>query len=164
MRLLNCFIELKEFKNGEKLIKRQIKKNPFQLNFYTDLGHLYKVSNQSQKSKQAFEKPLKLLGPINQQIIELANGYLKYKESDYAIETYIKGRKLLKGTYPFNFELAQVYSLQGKTEAMLNEYLELLAFQESYIQSVQNALQTSLANDADGQKKSKLKIKMYKYK
>ena len=147
IRLLNCFIQLEEFKNGEKLVKRQLKRNEYQLHFYTDLGNLYEVSDQASKSKQAYEKGLKLLSPNNQQIIELANGYLKYKKLDYAILTYKKGRKLLKGTYPFNFELAQVYLAQGNTEAMLNEYLALLDYQESYIQSVQNALQTTLVSD-----------------
>jgi len=161
VRLLNCLIELEEFKNAEKLVKRQIKRNSYQLEFYTDLGNLYEISDQGSKSKQTYEKALKLLSPNNQQIIDLANGYLKYKETDYAIQTYIKGRKLLKGTYPFNFELAQVYHLQGKTEAMLNEYLNLLAYQESYIQSVQNALQTTLVND-DGAKKTLLKTLLIK--
>lgn len=157
VRLLNCFIQLEEFKSGEKLVKRQIKKHPYQLHFYTDLGNLYEVSDQYSKSKTSYDKALKLLSSSNQQIIELANGYLKYKQTDYAILTYQKGRKLLKGTYPFNFELAQVYYTQGKTEAMFNEYLELLAYQESYIQSVQNALQTTLANDEAGSEKSLLK-------
>ena len=162
VRLLNCFVELEEFKNGEKLIKRQIKRTPYQLHFYTDLGNLYKVAQQGAKSKQAFDKAIKELSPNNQQIIDLANGYLKYKETEYAIQTYQKGRKLLKGTYPFNFELAQVYSAQGDTEEMLNEYLDLLSFQESYIQSVQNALQTTLANDVEGGKKAKLKTLLIK--
>jgi tetratricopeptide (TPR) repeat protein len=162
VRLLNCFIELEEFKNGEKLIKRLIKKNSYQLEFYSDLGNLYKISNQNQKSKIAYDKALKLLSPNNTQIIDLANGYLKYKETEYAVQTYQKGKRLLKGSYPFNFELAQVYSLQGDTEAMLNEYLDLLAYQESYIQSVQNALQTSLANDNEDGKTSLLKTLLIK--
>jgi len=157
IRLLNCFVQLEEFKNGEKLIKRQLKRNVYQLHYYPDLGNLYAVSGEASKSKQAYDKALKLLSPSNQQIIELANGYLKYKELDYAILTYQKGRKLLKGTYPFNFELAQVYFAQGNTESMLNEYLELLAYQESYIQSVQNALQTTLVAGEGGAEQSLLK-------
>ena len=156
-RLLNCLTVLEEYRNAEKLIKREIKRNSYQLQFYTDLGNLYEVSAQGSKSKQAYEKGLKLLSPSNQQIIDLANGYLKYKKTDYAILAYKKGRKLLKGTYPFNFELAQVYYAQGNTEAMLEEYLDLLDYQESYIQSVQNALQTTLVNGEDGDDKSLLK-------
>ena len=95
--------------------------------------------------------------PNNQQIIDLANGYLKYKKNNYAIDTYKKGRKLLKGTYPFNFELAQVHYSDGNIKAMINEYLDLLEYQESYIQSVQNALQTTLSSDDDGEQKKLLK-------
>lgn len=162
VRLLNCYIQLEEFKNGEKLVKRQLKRNIYELHYYADLGNLYAVSGQTSKSKQAYDKALKLLSPRNQQIIELANGFLKYKELEYAILTYQKGRKLLKGTYPFNFELAQVYLAQGNTEAMLNEYLELLNYQESYIQSVQNALQTVLVTGEDGAEQSMLKSLLIK--
>ncbi|MCO6498798.1 MAG: tetratricopeptide repeat protein [Vicingus serpentipes] len=160
--LLTCFIELKEFKNAEKLIKKQIKHFPFELGYYPDLGNLYQLDNQLSKSEQTYSKALKLLSPIQTQIIELANGYLKYQQNDYAIQTYLKGRKLLKGSYPFNFELAQVYNLQGKTEEMLMEYLDILAYQESYLQSVQNALQTALSPDENGEKKALLKSLLIK--
>jgi tetratricopeptide (TPR) repeat protein len=161
-KLLNCFVQLEEYKNAEKLIKRQTKRYAYRLNFYVDLGNLYELSEQSPKAKQSYDKALKLLSPDHTQIMELANAFLKHKKYEYTIQTYLKGRKLLKGTYPFNFELAQVYNLQGKTEAMLTEYLGLLAVQESYIQSVQNALQTDLEPDEDGAKKELLKLLLLK--
>jgi len=161
-RLLDCYIKLEEFKNAEKLAKRQFKRNSYQLEYMVDLGHVYKLADNDGKSKSAYEDALKLLSPNNDQIISLANGYLKYKETNYAIATYEKGRKLLKGTYPFNFELAQVYQQLGKTELMLNEYLELLAYNGSYIQSVQNALQTALNPDEKDEKKSLLKTMLIK--
>ena len=161
-KLLDCYIILEEFKNAEKLAKRQFKRNSYQLEYLVDLGYVYKKADQSGKSKNSFDDALKLLSANNDQIISLANGYLKYKESDYAIATYEKGRKLLKGTYPFNFELAQVYQQLGKTELMLQEYLNLLAYNGSYIQSVQNALQTALNPDDKGEKKALLKTLLIK--
>lgn len=157
IRLLNCYIELEEYKNGEKLIKRELKKNPYDLSYMVDMGHLYEKSGDENKQKQQYDKALKLLSPNNDQIIGLANAYMKYKELDYAIEAYKKGRKILKGTYPFNFELAQAYGLQGETELMLNEYLGLLDYNRTYLQSVQNALQTALNPDENGKKKNLLK-------
>jgi tetratricopeptide (TPR) repeat protein len=156
-RLLNCFVYLEEYKNAEKLIKKQTKRFPSQLDFYVDLGDLYEKINQQTKATAAYEKALKLLSPNHSQIMRLANGFLKHKKAEYTIQTYLKGRKLLKGTYPFNFELAQVYNLQGEVEKMLSEYLGLLAVQESYLQSVQNALQTALNPDENGEKKALLK-------
>ncbi|MCB0402158.1 MAG: tetratricopeptide repeat protein [Flavobacteriales bacterium] len=162
IRLLTCYLELQEYKNAEKLVKRQMKKLPYQLGFHTDLAYVYKASGDELKSKQTNERAIKLLTPDNEQIIGLANGFLKYKETDLAIETYQKGRKLLRGTYPFNFELAEVYNLQGNTEAMLEEYLGLIEYQKSYLQSVQNALQTALNPDDDNEKKSLLKTLLLK--
>jgi tetratricopeptide (TPR) repeat protein len=157
VRLFNCYTNLEEYKSAERLIKKQLKRDSYALKFYADLGHLYEISGQESKVKQAYGKGIKLLSPSNQQIIDLANGYLKYKKLDYAIRTYQKGQQLLKGTYPFNFELAQVYSTQGDTESMLREYLTLLESQESYIQSVQNALQTTFSTDENDKNKGLLK-------
>ena len=156
-RLLDCLTQLEDYKSAEKLIKRRLKHDAYSLKFYVDLGHLYEVSKQETKAKQAYEKAIKLLTPSNQQIVDLADRFLNYKKNTYAIQTYQKGQKLLKGDYPFNFELAQVYSAQGNIEAMLKEYLNLLEVQESYIQSVQNALQTNFASDEDGENKRLLK-------
>lgn len=156
-RLLGCFLELKEYKNAEKLVKKQTKKNPYQLEFLTDLAHVYQLSGEKDKARQIKEKAVKQLTPDDQQVRLLANGFLKYKEIDYAITTYLKGRKLLKDSYPFNFELANIYSIKGNTEAMLNEYLDVLLYEESFIQSVQNALQTALNPDVGNAKKNLLK-------
>jgi len=155
--LLVCFKALNNFKEAEKLIKKQVKRFSYQLYYLVDLGNLYKINNDEKKANQTYNNAIKQLSPDNQQIVDLANRFVKYQEYDLAIETYLKGRKLLKGDYPFNFELAQVYNAQGKTELMLEEYLQVLSYQESYIQSVQNVLQTALNPDENGEKKALLK-------
>jgi tetratricopeptide (TPR) repeat protein len=161
-KLLNCFIELEEFKNAEKLVKRQIKNNSFDPSYNADLANLYKVSGKENDAKQTIDKAIKQLIPNQQVVNELAMAFMRYQELDAALATYLQGRKLLKGSYPFNFELAQLYNLKGDTEAMLEEYIEVLAYQESYLQSVQNALQTALYPDDDGSKKSMLKTTLLK--
>ncbi len=161
-KLLNCFIELEEYRNGEKLIKKQIKNNPFDPSYNADLANLYKVSGKDGDAKQTIDKAIKQLIPNQQIINELAMAFMRYQKLDAALATYLHGRKLLKGSYPFNFELAQLYNLKGDTKAMIDEYIAILAYQESYIQSVQNALQTVLYPDDDGAKKSMLKTTLLK--
>src|SRR5690606_10526201 len=136
LKLLDCFVALEEYKNPEKLIKRQQKQHPFDLNYQVDLAYLYSVSGKPNDAKQLSEKTIKQLSPNQQQVVSLAQAFQFRKETDYAIQTYLQGRKLLKDMFPFNFELAQLYSNSGKTEQMLNEYLDILVVQESYIQSV----------------------------
>ena len=64
---------------------------------------------------------------------------------------------MLKDNYPFNIELAEAYHLKGDVTSMINEYLDLLSIQESYLQNVQNALQTALNPDEKGEKKALLR-------
>ncbi|MBV6486050.1 MAG: hypothetical protein KFKLKKLM_02683 [Flavobacteriales bacterium] len=163
LKLLDCFIALEEYKNAEKLIKRRQKQFPLDLSYYVDLAYLYNILGKPNDAKQLSEKTIKQLSPNHQQVISLAQAFQFRKENDYAIQTYLQGRKLLKDMFPFNFELAQLYSNSGKTEQMLNEYLDILVVQESYIQSVQNALQTNLSDDDKGTKKDLLKTLLLKY-
>ena len=60
-KLLNCFIELEEFKNAEKLVKRQIKNNSFDPSYNADLANLYKVSGKENDAKQTIDKAIKQL-------------------------------------------------------------------------------------------------------
>lgn len=168
-QLLSCYLKLENTKEAEKLTKKQAKRFPAQLYFLVDIGWVYKNANESENAKKAYEDAIKTMNSknfgvnmTNQQVIELSNRFIKYKEPDYAITTYLNARKIFKGRYNFNFELAQVYHQQNKTDLMLNEYLEALDEQPAYIQNVQNILQTNLEPDENGEKKELLKSMLIK--
>lgn len=167
--LLDCYLKLENTKEAEKLTKKQAKRFPAQFFYLADIGWVYKTANEPEKAKNAYEDAIKTmnnknfgLSITNQQVMELANRFIKYKEPDYAVNTYLNARKIFKGRYNFNFELAQVYHQQNNIELMLNEYLEALNEQPAYIQNVQNILQTNLEPDENGQKKELLKSMLIK--
>lgn len=162
-KLLDCFIALEEYKNAEKLIKRQQKQNPLELSYNVDLAYVYKVSGKENEAQNLSEKTIKQLSPNQQQVINLAQAFYFRKETNYAILSYLQGRKLLKDIFPFNFELAQLYNSIGQNQNMVTEYLDILLVQESYIQSVQNALQNSLYDDDKGTKKDILKTSLIEF-
>lgn len=146
---LNCLLEIKDFKKAEKAVRRLIKQNPNELSFLVDLGKVYKKNEEPEKANKEYEKAIKQLTADQEQIIILAEAFIRGKEWDYAIQAYLKGRKILSGLYPFHFELAEVYYEKGDTRAMINEYLDVLEISDSFIQSVQNALQTTFGSDAE---------------
>jgi tetratricopeptide (TPR) repeat protein len=69
---------------------------------------------------------------------------------DYAVLTYLQGRKLLKGAYPFSFELAEAYGQLGKFNEMVNEYITMIDFNPGYLPNIQTILQNKIANDLSG--------------
>jgi tetratricopeptide (TPR) repeat protein len=151
---LRCLNLLKDYDKAEKLIKKQMKKNPADLILYVDLGKLYLNENNPDKSadkaKQQFDKAIKSLPPDVNQVINLGNAFVEIQEFDRAIEAYQAGRKLLREAYPFNFELAELYAQQGDQQKMIDEYLDVLNYNEQYFANLQAILQNKIANDVTG--------------
>jgi tetratricopeptide (TPR) repeat protein len=158
---LNCLLETKDFKKAEKIAKRQIKQNPTSPNFIVDLGTVYAHSEEPDKAKSTWEQAVKSV-KYDDQVFAVANAFLAIHQYDYAIAIYLKGRKISENNYPFSFELADVYNTKGDKLSMINEYLDVLETQDSYIQSVQNALQTSFGNDVDPKQNELLKTELLK--
>ena len=149
---LKCLLELKEFKKAEKVVKKQIKHKPASPDLFIDLGTVY---------ERAWEQAIKAI-KYDDQIFIVAKAFIAIKQYDYAIITYLKGRKISENDYPYSFELADVYLIKGDKVAMINEYLDVLETQDSYIQSVQNALQTSFGSEADVKQNLLLKNELLK--
>ena len=158
---LNCLLETKDFKKAEKVVKKQIKQNQNNLNFMVDLGTVYTKADEPDKAKNAWEQAIKAIR-IDDQVFNTATAFIGIHQYDFAIATYLKGRKISLNDYPYSFELAEVYNLKGDKLAMIGEYLNVLETNDSYIQTVQNALQTSFNSDADPQQNELLKMELLK--
>jgi tetratricopeptide (TPR) repeat protein len=159
---LSCLLELKDFKTAEKIVKKQIKQNPAQPSYEVDLGMLYIATAEPDKAKIEYEKAIKQLPPDQEAVLKLADAFVNVKEWDFALATYQKGRKLLRGVYPFNMEMAAIYQHKGDVVAMIGEYLDILEFGDSYLQSVQNSLQTSFGAEGDAKKNDIIKSQLLK--
>lgn len=160
--LLTSYIETGEFKKAEKLVKKRIKTNPGNLAFQVDLGYVARKAGDDNEAKSQYQKAIKALPANQQSVLDLANAFLGKNESTYAEETYLHGRKMFDGIYTFNMELAEIYSQAGEYMKMFDEYLGLIDQNPSYLQTVQNALQSKLANDMNGQRRALLKTILLK--
>ena len=158
----NCLIGLRDYETAEKVLKKEIRKNETDLSLYVDLGFLYKTQNLLKEADEEYQKAIKLLTPDNNQIINLANEFIMRLEMNMAEQTYLKGRKMMKDIYGFNFELAGLYQAQRLYDKMINEYLDVLELNDSYIQTVQNRLQASVYSDKENKLVDILKVQLIK--
>jgi len=147
---LNCLVRLKDYDKAEKLTKKQIKKMPTNSVLWVDLGSIYEVQGKDKEANQYYEKAIKSLFPDVQQVLGLGTAFVEKRKLDYAETTYLQGRKMLEGVYPFSFELADVYAQHSMPEKMVSEYLGLLEYNESYLPNVQAILQNKMAFDTEG--------------
>ena len=158
---LECLLKTGNYKQAEKIVKKEIKGKKGNPNYLVDLGFVHHTAGDFIKSEQNYEKAIKTLTPDRHQITALANSFLKRKEPDFAIRTYIKGRKILPN-YPFYMELANVYARIGDTHKMVEEYLDLLYFSPSRKNQIQGILQHQVFNSPDTKKHNTLKTALIK--
>ena len=153
-QLLNCYVNLKDTKAAEKLVSRQIRKNPTQLKYVIDLAFVYQSAGDDDKARKQYEKALKELDPADdRQVFDLSSAYQARGQTDLAIKTFVDARRQVPRAYNFNIELASLYSKKGETAKVLDEYSELLNMRGGvYIEQVQQSLQDIMATDESGEK------------
>jgi tetratricopeptide (TPR) repeat protein len=159
---LQSLLAMKGYDKAEKICKKQLKRFPDNPKYFVDLGTVYQQSGQLDKATSSFEKAIKSLKKDQQQIFDLATAFIAIRKFEFAAATYLAGRKMDK-SYPYNFELAEVYYLNKDYPNMINEYLDLLLQSESYIQNIQSSLQTKLSDDPTGTKNEMLRIALLKH-
>lgn len=142
-----CLIELKDYTKAEKITKKQIKRNDKNVFLYVRLGKIYKLQNNTEKEKEQYNKAIKEVIPEQNSLFTLAHAFEDEELYDYAIQTYLKGRKQYADTYPFYYEIAALYKKKDDITAMINEYLNAIEFRESEIYTAQTHLQQSLGYD-----------------
>lgn len=147
---LQCLMKIKDFDKAEKLIKKQQRKFPQDPSIKIDLGSLYEAEEQPEKAAKVYNDAIKNLPPDINQVNLLGNAFTRRQMSDYTVQTYLQGRKVLKGAYPFSFELAEAYAQLGKFPEMVTEYIDMLDFNPGYLPNIQTILQNKIANDLSG--------------
>ncbi len=148
--LIFCYLETGDAKQAEKLVKRQMKLEPGSIKYSVDLGYVYKRLGDEAKAQKQFDDILKNLPAERGQITEIANAFQSRRETEMALKTYLKGRQLLENSYPFYYELANMYQTTGDISSMVEEYLNYVDFDITKLQFVQDRLQDVVSNDPDG--------------
>ena len=142
-----CLIETKDYLKAEKITKKQIKRSDGNVYLYVRLGNVYKLQGNLDKEKDQYNKAIKEVVAEQNNIFTLAHAFEDEELYDYAIEVYKKGRKQTADTYPYYYEIADLYKRKGDLKAMVNEYLDAVEFRESELSAAQANLQQSLGYD-----------------
>lgn len=148
--LLQSYTELEEYKDAEKLIKQHMKRFKSNTN-YIDLGALYDKMDDEKAARKAYSNAIDEMPSSQGMIIRTANEFIRRNQLEYALETYQVGKKKLDNRYPFSYEIASLYGTMGDKERMISEYLDLITYNNAYLQTVQNALNRSIDLNEKGE-------------
>jgi len=147
---MQCLLELNDLKTAEKFLKKELKSNSQDARMNVDLGFIYQSSGDDSKANKHYQSIINDIKADRNQINNTANAFIIRGLYSRALETYIKGRALLKGQYRFGFEIANIYFIQSRFAEMTEEYLDLLdENQQAYVNAVQQRLQDFITRDSD---------------
>lgn len=149
--LYNSWVYTKEYSKLEKVVKRNVKRNPLNLTFLVDLGYLYKQEGNISGGQAEYDKALKAQVADEKTTRELANAFVSYAENEMAVQAFLNGRKLLSGSGAdpslFAFDLADLYIRLNKKPEAVGSYLDYIQYNPHAIQNAQSRLQDLIQED-----------------
>ena len=164
-RYIDCLLKLKQYKEGEQVLQRELKKNPAAVKLYVSLGKLLEEQDRSEEAEDQYRTAIREMPADQYQIILLGNALARDQKIDLAMEVYDKGAKLLgrpsvfaeyqgnlmlqSGDFP---EMIAYYLLylrenprqQGKIQMNIQRYLP-----EEYTDELQAQLYSRINEDPD---------------
>jgi len=146
--LIQSLIKLKRLDDAENISKKMYRKTNSAY-FLVDIGYLYKLNNKPEKAIKQFDEIIKKTIPNQEKILETSNAFEKRNELEYAIKSYLNGRKLLGYETVFNNELAALYNKTKQTQLMIDEYVNSVAQYPENREEVQGLLQNSIQLPSD---------------
>ena len=147
-----ALLETKNYKEAEKLVKKQIREQPNVQRFKVDLGYMYEQSNDLIKAQKEYENIIKEVPAKEPSVMELSNAFLSKGRRDYALQTLIRGRKLLENNKLFYAEITRIYMELRQVDKVVEETMNLIIDDDPYsFHPAKNTLQDLLLDDENGQ-------------
>ncbi len=144
-RYVECLINLEQYDDCEKAIKKQLKRSPDNVSLYVTYGNLFDRQTKTDEAKAQYERAIEKMAPDYVSVNRLASLFINSGKYDFATQTYERGSKLMKDPNRFAFNLGELYRRKGEPTKMIEYYLNALAADPGKIYTVQTLLARYLA-------------------
>ncbi|MBR4646589.1 MAG: tetratricopeptide repeat protein [Bacteroidales bacterium] len=157
-------LELERYDDAEKMLKKQVKAYPNVPRYKVDLGFVYERSGENAKAEKLYQECLKNLQAKENAVSELNNAFMARGKYDYAVETILKGRKLLNNEQYLSKNLINIYKILHQNDKLLDEVISLVKTDnDKYEKDVQTAIQDLLLDDEDNQQYMNIRTALQKF-
>jgi tetratricopeptide (TPR) repeat protein len=143
-RYADCLINLKKYKEAEKIIQGEIKTRPSEIQLYVVLGNLYDRMAEPEKANKSYRSAMEKLDNNPQNIDKLARVFMNLAMYEEAIEVYERGQKMSKSNSSYSINLGELYRRTGNKPKMISNYLFALEFQNNRSDYIIQTLQKGL--------------------
>ena len=146
---ISTLISLKKFDDAESAAKKMMRKHPGSNEYVITLGSIYTQHSQTDKANALYDDLIKNLPAEQNAVSMLASQFYQVSNADYAVKTFLQGRKLLHNDDIFSYELVTLYRFKRDKNALTEEYLNILPHNPLFVSQAENAFATLFENGAD---------------
>jgi len=147
--LLNCLVVTKEYKQAEKLIKKQRKIRPGDFRLDVDQAYVLKMEGNESKAQKIIKSITENLPEDKNRIIQIASSLQSKGFYEEALEVYEKARNTPSLNYSYDLEMANAYQYTRDFDKMFDSYLNYLNYHPQDMQRIKNRFQMLLNNDVE---------------
>ena len=159
--LLEVYLELEDFSSAEKHVKKRLKKFKGNQFYAIDLATVYGAQDKSSDEKNVLNQVVKNAPLSYDRIIQVSNKLKLLKYYEWSLKVLEVAAKR-NPNYPFSFEKAELYLLQGNIPLVYQEYFSVLEKNDAYLEQVKGALQTIINDDIQDKRRNYLKKELLK--
>lgn len=139
----------KGFEEAVDYLEKVKKWYPNNFNYQADEALLYLNAGDDKKADKVFNDLVESVKANPFLVRSTAQYFFHNGQAEYAIQTYLEGRKASKNQAEYAIELANVYRRVNKKDAMIEEYLNFINQNPENIAYVQNVMQNLLTETED---------------
>jgi tetratricopeptide (TPR) repeat protein len=141
---LNLLLDLGSYDEAQTYLKKNLKRDPDNIQYRLDLGLVYVRSGDLNKADKYFREIINEVKP-NVQLAKMMSDYLAARSLvEYSVLTLNESRQFLGNPFLFCLDLAMLYRIQGQQDKMVQEYLSYVTQSSANIQYVKNVMQALL--------------------
>ena len=159
---LQCLLRTQNAKEAENLVRKQLKSYPNVPQYGVDLGYVLEVKGDAAKAKKQYDACIEAITGNSGRITELAQSFQSYRLNEYAVKTYLHGRKLSEDPQQYAMEIAAIYEHNNEYEKAFGEYVAALSQNESLLEMVEMRLNNWLLKDEDHAKSEIIRLQTLK--
>jgi len=145
----NSLIGLKKFDEAESITKKMLKLHPQIYQYTIAQGRIYREMGNQEKADAIYDNLLKTMPADQGAVNDIASQFYQAENIDYAIKTFVQGRKLLHNDQLFVNELISLYRFKHDKVNMVNEYLNLLQVSPEYMMQAKSVMASQFDGAAD---------------
>ncbi|MEG2276694.1 MAG: tetratricopeptide repeat protein [Odoribacter sp.] len=142
-----CLINGKEYDQAEEVLKKFLKADDSNKDFLVNLGYIYEQQGKIKKSEEYYDKAIKKLIPQSGDINNLAYKFRNIRAYGWAIQTYQRGKELLKQPDAFMSELGDNYMMERDYESMIALFIRALELKPMEINNITSKLSFARSYD-----------------